>query len=61
MPQVGSKYFSYSKKGVKAAKTFAKSRGWDVSKLKVGKTLRFEDGSSVTRTKTGLKKKASRY
>ncbi len=34
MPKVGKKHFSYSKKGVKAAKTYAKKTGKKVKYTK---------------------------
>ena len=34
MPRVGKKHFAYTKKGKKAAKTYAKKRGKKVSKPK---------------------------
>ena len=34
MPKVGKKHFAYTKKGKKAAKTYAKKRGKKVSKRK---------------------------
>ena len=40
MPRVGSKHFSYTKKGKKAAKRYAKKTGQTVSRKKKGKSKR---------------------
>ena len=52
MPKVGSNHFSYTKKGKKAAKRYAKKTGQTVSRKKKGKSKR-KKSNNTSRNRRG--------